>query len=169
MALCVEGASSSNSSFSSAPDWKFHVFLSFSREDTRKNFTDYLYSTLQIKGIITLDDEQLERGEVISEQLLKAIEESLSAIVVLSPKYASSTWCLDQLQKILECKKVLGREVLPVFYNVDPSDVRYQKGSFSEAFRNHEERFREDIDKVKRWRDALREVAGLSGWDSKNR
>ncbi|CAL8173625.1 unnamed protein product [Prunus armeniaca] len=32
-----------------------------------------------------------------------------------------------------------------------------------EAFTKHEEKFREDVDKVKRWRDALKEVANLSG------
>ncbi|KAI4308565.1 hypothetical protein L6164_031624 [Bauhinia variegata] len=96
MALGDEGASSSNSSFSSTPQWKFHVFLSFRGADTRTSFTDYLYATLQRKGIITFrDDEQLEKGEVISQQLLKAIEESLSTIVVLSRQYASSSWCLD--------------------------------------------------------------------------
>ncbi|XP_021803286.1 TMV resistance protein N-like, partial [Prunus avium] len=58
--------------------------------------------------------------------------------------------------------------ILPIFYHVDPSDVRNQKGSFAEAFTKHEEKFSEDVDKVKRWRDALKEVANLSGLDSKN-
>ena len=86
------GAGGPSSSLNSTPRWKFHVFLSFRGADTRTSFTDYLYATLQRKGIVTFrDDEQLEKGEVISEQLLKAIEESLSAIVVLSPQYASSS------------------------------------------------------------------------------
>ena len=75
---------------------------------------------------------------------------------------------LDELQKILECKKFLGRGVLPIFYGIDPSNVRYQTGSFAEAFRKHEERFGEDKTKVQRWRDALSELANLSGYDSKN-
>ena len=141
MALGAEGASSSRYSFNSTPRWKFHVFLSFRGVDTRTSFTDYLYATLQRKGIITFrDDEQLERGEVISKQLLKAIEESLSAIVILSPQYASSSWCLDELHKILESRKVLGREVFPVIYDVDPYDVRYQKGGLGKAFKKHEQR-----------------------------
>ncbi|XP_021819719.1 TMV resistance protein N-like [Prunus avium] len=60
----------------------------------------------------------------------------------------------------------LQHRVLPVFYNVDPSDVRKQSGSFAGAFAEHEKRFREDIEKVKRWRAALTEVANLSGLDS---
>ncbi|KAI5312594.1 hypothetical protein L3X38_041767 [Prunus dulcis] len=113
------------------------------------------------------DDPKLERGTTISSELFKAIQEPRLAIVVLSPNYASSSWCLDELTKILQCMKSNGT-VLPVFYNVDPSDVRKQSGSFADAFAKHEKRFREDIDKVKHWRDALTEVANLSTIDSKN-
>ncbi|KHN26944.1 TMV resistance protein N [Glycine soja] len=87
------------------------------------------------------------------------------ALIILSSNYASSTWCLDELQKILECKK----EVFPIFLGVDPSDVRHQRGSFAKAFRDHEEKFREEKKKVETWRHTLREVASYSGWDSKDK
>ncbi|XP_054818619.1 disease resistance protein RUN1-like isoform X2 [Prosopis cineraria] len=83
--------------------------------------------------------------------------------------YASSTWCLDELQKILESKESLGREVFPVFYNVDPSDVRQQRGTFAEAFQKHSERFHEHEGKAQRWRNNLKDVANLSGYHSKNK
>lgn len=162
-------ASSSSKSPNSNRRWKYHVFLSFRGIDTRNNFTDHLYEALKRRGFITFrDDEVLIIGEVISDELLKAIEESLISIVVLSENYASSTWCLDELLKILESRKLLGRKVLPIFYGVDPSAVRHQTGSFKKAFEKHEKRFRDDTDKVQRWRNALKEVAGLSGLDSTN-
>ncbi|KAI5312268.1 hypothetical protein L3X38_041441 [Prunus dulcis] len=120
------------------------------------------------KGIKTFkDDPKLERGTAISSGLFNAIEESTLAIVVLSPNYAFSSWCLDELTKILQCMKSKST-VLPVFYHVDPSNVRKQTGSFACAFPEHEERFREDRERVKSWRTALTEVANLSGFDSKN-
>ena len=89
----------SNSPFSSSSfgrKWKYDVFLSFKGEDTRKSFTDHLYTTLKQKGIFTFrDDEELERGKPFKPELLEAIEESLYAIVILSKNYAYSTWCLD--------------------------------------------------------------------------
>ncbi|KAI4318755.1 hypothetical protein MLD38_032425 [Melastoma candidum] len=149
--------------------FKYDVFLSFRGNDTRRSFTDHLYTALTRKGIFTFrDDEELSRGDVISDQLLKAIEDSRSAIAVLSQNYASSSWCLDELVKILEWKKAAGQIVLPVFYNVEPSDVRRQKGTFADAFKTFEERH-VDPAKMQKWREALTEVANLSGWSSTNR
>ena len=155
------GSTSSLSSFSSTRQWKYDVFLSFRSEDTRNNFTDHLYAALKQKGIfIFREDEKIERGKSIGPEVLKAIEESRFAIVILSENYASA-WCLDDLVKIIHCKHEAGMTVLPVFYYVDPSDVRKQTGPFKEAFLKHEERCKE---KVQRWRYALTEVANLSGW-----
>ncbi|XP_059276476.1 TMV resistance protein N-like [Lycium ferocissimum] len=141
--------------------WSYDVFLSFRGKDIRKTFVDHLYVALQQKGIHTFkDDEKLEKGKSISPDLMKAIKESRMALIIFSENYANSTWCLDELTKIMECKNVNGQIVLPVFYDVDPSTVRKQKKSFGEAFRNHEDCF-----KVQKWRAALEEAANLSGWD----
>ena len=160
----------SNSPFSSSfsgRKWKYDVFLSFKGEDTRKSFTDHLYTTLKQKGIFSFrDDEELERGKPIKPELLEAIEESLYAIVILSKNYASSTWCLDELVKIMECKDKIGLIVHPIFYDVDPFEVRKQIGIYAQAFVKHE---KENIDKVHKWRAALTEVANLSGFSLHDR
>ncbi|KAL7208400.1 hypothetical protein ACSBR1_030203 [Camellia fascicularis] len=120
---------SSSSSSSTQPRWSYDVFLSFRGEDTRKNFTDHLYEALVQAGIHTFrDDDELPRGREISLELLKSIEGSKISIVVFSRNYASSRWCLDELVKIIECKKTLGQLLVPIFYDVDPSDVRHQTG-----------------------------------------
>ncbi|XP_024197138.2 disease resistance protein RPV1, partial [Rosa chinensis] len=116
---------------SSRRQWKYDVFLSFRGEDTRLGFTTQLYSALIGKGILTfMDDAELEKGKSIRPELLAAIEDSRSAIVILSKKYAASSWCLDELVKIIQCMKDMGQQVFPVFYGADPSDVRHQTGSF---------------------------------------
>ena len=112
-----------------------------------------------MKGIHTFIDDELPRGEEISTELLEAIKSSRSFIIVFSENYASSTWCLDELVEILECKK--NRQmVLPVFYRVDPSEVRNQKGKFGEALEKHEGN---NIKKVQRWREALNKAGSISG------
>jgi len=158
-----------SSSSSSRPGWDYDVFLSFRGEDTRKNFTDHLFTALQKAEIRTFrDDDELRIGEEISLQLPKAIQESKISIVVFSKGYASSTWCLDELEKILDCRHTTGQIVIPVFYDIDPSDIRKQTGSFAEAFDKHEERFKEEMEKVQKWRKALVEAANLSGVDRRS-
>ncbi|XP_062020943.1 disease resistance protein RPV1-like [Rosa rugosa] len=140
-----------SSSFSSVPfstrSYTHDVFLSFRGEDTRYGFTD----------------DQLPRGEEISETLLRAIEGSKLSLIVFSENYASSKWCLDELEHILECRRSKNQMVRPIFYKVDPSDVRHQTGKFGEAVGEHERRFKDDMDKVLRWRASLSEAANLSG------
>ena len=158
-------STSSSSSSSPCPQWKYHVFLSFCGVDTRKNFTDHLYIALKQKGIITFrDDEKLEQGKYISPELLKAIEESKYAIIVLSTNYAFSRWCLIELAKIVECMKKTRLIVLPVFYHVDPSDVRNQRDILAEAFAKHEEDTKINTKDVQAWKVALRDVGHIAGW-----
>ncbi|XP_019149898.1 PREDICTED: TMV resistance protein N-like [Ipomoea nil] len=155
-------ASSSSSSSTTTP-WLYDVFLSFKGE-TRKSFTDHLYVDLCQAGINTFrDDEEIRKGENISAGLLKAIEGSKISIIIFSKTYARSRWCLDELVKILECKENLQQMVLPIFYNVDPSEVRKQTGEFGEALTQHRKRFGDQ--KVDEWKTALTTVADLSGWD----
>ncbi|XP_065618553.1 disease resistance protein RPV1-like [Quercus suber] len=145
----------------------FDVFLSFRGEDTRRGFVSHLYKALDQHGIQTFIDDNLHRGENISEELLKTIEKSRSSIVVFSKNYASSSWCLDELAKIMECSMECTKKVLPVFYQVDTSEVRKQTGDFGNKLTELEKKI-EDKTKVQKWRDALREAANISGWDYKN-
>ncbi|TYG47765.1 hypothetical protein ES288_D11G367300v1 [Gossypium darwinii] len=121
---------------------KYDVFLSFRGEDTRNNFTDHLYNALKRRGIVTFrDDPKLEAGEEIAPELFKAIQQSWCSI--FSKTYAFSIWCLEELAQI--------------------------KGKVEEAFAKHEERYKDDREKIQRWPNALREVANIKGWHLNNR
>ncbi|XP_059625268.1 TMV resistance protein N-like [Cornus florida] len=102
----------------------YDVFLSFSGFDTRKTFTGHLLDALDKHGFSTFrDDTKLPRGEEVGPELLKAIEESIVSVIVVSKNYASSKWCLDELVKIMDCKTTLNQIVIPIFYDVEPSNV----------------------------------------------
>ncbi|KAK6916953.1 Toll/interleukin-1 receptor homology (TIR) domain [Dillenia turbinata] len=143
--------------------WIYDVFLSFRGEDTRHNFTSHLYSALLRSGIHTfIDNDALRRGQPISSDLKSAISRSRISVVVFSENYAYSSWCLDELVVMMECNKAMGQTVLPIFYHVEPSDLRKGSGSFGAAIARYEERF--EAEKVSKWKEALAYAAGLSGW-----
>jgi hypothetical protein len=78
----------------------------------------------------------------------------------------------------MECNKTIGQVVLPVFYGVDPSEVRYQTGEFGKGFQNllnrniskEKEKSFSEVEATKsmksklRWENALQEAAGLAGF-----
>ncbi|XP_021910028.1 disease resistance protein TAO1-like isoform X2 [Carica papaya] len=115
------------------------------------------------KKIQTFIRNKLKTGDAISPAILKAIEASNLSVIVFSKEYASSKCCLEELLKILECRKEKGQIVIPVFYHVDPSHVRNQSGRFGDIFSEAVKRFSEQ---EQSWRSALKEAANLSGWDS---
>ncbi|KAL5577918.1 hypothetical protein UlMin_019617 [Ulmus minor] len=159
-------ASSSSAAADSRPP-KYDVFISFRGEDTRKGFTSHLYSALSGKQIEAyIDEESLEKGDDISRALPEAIEQSEISIVVFSENYGESHWCLDELVHILKRREEKDQIVLPIFYNIDPSHIRNQKETYAAAFVKHEERF--EMEKVQKWRQALKDAAAISGWNSRN-
>ncbi|PWA47304.1 disease resistance protein (TIR-NBS-LRR class) family [Artemisia annua] len=144
--------------------FKYDVFLSFRGEDTRKNFVGHLYEALKAKGIYTYkDDVRIHKGKTISDELIKAIEDSKFYIIVFSENYASSSWCLDELVKIMECQKMDEHTAYPVFYDVEPTEVRNQIGAVENAFSKNKEK-----EAAGKWREALKEAGGLAGWELKN-
>ncbi|KAG5609293.1 hypothetical protein H5410_020574 [Solanum commersonii] len=149
-------SSSSASNSQNCPRCKYDVFLKFQRRRYPKNFYESLVP-------------RLEDGDSISEELVKAIEESQVAVIIFSKNYTTSSWCLNELVKIMECKEKENGHmtVIPVFCNVDASHVRYQSQSFKEAFAKHESRYKDDkegMQKVQRWRTALTAAADLKGY-----
>ncbi|XP_048422105.1 disease resistance protein RPV1-like [Pyrus x bretschneideri] len=164
----VDIASSSSSTADADDTKKYDVFISFRGEDTRRTFTSHLHAALLEKKITTYIDDKLKRGDEIAPALLQAIKESELSVIIFSKDYASSTWCLDELVRILACKEKHGQFVIPIFYDTLPSDVRKQRGSYEVAFAQLEQRFQNSIDKVHKWRDALTKAADISGFDSKN-
>ncbi|XP_034909525.2 LOW QUALITY PROTEIN: uncharacterized protein [Populus alba] len=154
-----------SSSSPTTPYLKHDVFLSFRGTDTRKGFTSHLHHALQRNQIDAYIDNELDGGEKIEPALLERIEESCISLVIFSENYADSTFCLRELSKILECRESKRQMVLPVFYRLDPSHVQNLTGSYGDALCKHERDC--SSEEVESWRRALKEIANVKGWDSK--
>ncbi|CAN1325960.1 Disease resistance protein L6 [Linum perenne] len=149
------------------PAVEYEVFLSFRGPDVRTHFADFLYGFLDHSKIRTFfDDVELRKGKELAPALVKAIEESKIFIPILSPEYASSKWCLLELARMVECwKQGNGHIILPIFYMMNPKDVRHQEGSYKKAFQLHS--WKHDIETINKWKEALKKVGELKGWSIK--
>nr|VDD04187.1 unnamed protein product [Brassica rapa] len=141
---------------------QFDVFVSFRGKDTRNTFTSYLLQSLHRKGIDAFFDGKLRRGKDISV-LFDRIEQSKMSIIVFSENYANSTWCLEELWKIMQCREKSGHVVLPIFYKVRKSDVENQTGSFRTPFQNPKASFKGREHKVAAWKEALKTASNILG------
>jgi len=173
--FCARSSESASSSYHSSDtiknqDYRYDVFISFRGPDTRNSFVDHLYSHLLRKGIFVFkDDHKLRKGESISSQLLQAIRGSRISIIVFSKDYPSSSWCLDEMTTIADCKQQYNQTVFPVFYDVVPSHVRHQNGVYEKAFVSLRQKFKGNPDKVYRWERAMNGFGKLAGWDVRNK
>ncbi|KAI6689893.1 hypothetical protein NL676_026721, partial [Syzygium grande] len=162
-------ASSSTGGDSESLGAEFDVFLNFRGPDTRLNFTDHLYHSLDRAGIrVFLDDAEIRKGEKIGGELLHAINNSRIFVPIFSRDYASSAWCLRELAHMVEClRRSMDKVILPIFFDVDPYDVKLRTGLYADALKRHEDRF--GYDELERWKVALTEVASIKGWDCRDR
>ncbi|KAF8089378.1 hypothetical protein N665_0508s0025 [Sinapis alba] len=117
----IDGVRSPLSSSSFIPH-KFDFFLSFRGANTCKNFE------LEDKGIRTFkDDKELVWGCLIAPELVQTIKGSRIAIVVVSATYP-----------ILKLEKEGLLTLVPIFYEVDPCQVRTQTREVAKQFKKHE-------------------------------
>ncbi|XP_019096906.1 PREDICTED: probable disease resistance protein RPP1 [Camelina sativa] len=156
----------SNSSSSLHRTWLHNVFPSFHGADVQKSFLSHIWKEFRRKGIEPYIHDDTVRGEVIGPELQKTIQGSKIALVLLSKRYASSPWCLDELTEIMKCKKNLGQTVMAIFYEVDPTDVKKQAGDFGKVFRQTCEGKTTEV--IGEWSQALTEVATIAGYHSIN-
>ena len=167
MAVGVASSSSSAALCSSSDLKQYDVFISFRGEDTRRNFTSHLLAALQQNQIRAYIDNQTEKGKEVWPELVHAMDNSYLCVVIFSETFASSTWCLKEITHMVKFKKE--PEVIPVFYGVDPSQVRNQTGSYEKAFLKHEKKYKQKKATVKKWRTSLKKAANFAGYDSESK
>lgn len=133
---------------------KYDVFVSYRSEICRR-FLSHLVDTFKIKKINAFIVDKLE-SRTSPVEAIEAIEASSVSLIIFSPNYASSYWCLEELVTILKCKEKYSRIVIPVFYNVEPTHVQHQSShKYKNAFAKHIKH----KSKVQIWRDALEQSA----------
>ncbi|XP_052724206.1 disease resistance protein RPV1-like isoform X2 [Vigna angularis] len=148
---------------------RYDVLINFYGEDIHRKFVSHLNYALSTVGLTTfLHHNNAVKSTHIQEPILSHCR---VAIVVFTQTYSQSAWCLNQLQQIIKWHETYCRHVLPVYYEIQPSDVRLQNGYFGKELKATAKRTfsRQELEHgMSRWSHALTKAANFFGWDESN-
>ncbi|KAH7404081.1 hypothetical protein KP509_15G010000 [Ceratopteris richardii] len=137
----------------------YNVFICHRGPDTKRNVVSVLKGMLDSEGITCFVDFHMNEGTDVKPAIQRAIESSSVHIVILSPDFNSSSWCLDEVDKIITVQNTTTkpRKVLPVYYDVPQSlDMNLPT---SERHIDHL--------RTKRWIEGLKALQKLKGVEYK--
>ncbi|XP_057836186.1 disease resistance protein L6 isoform X2 [Cryptomeria japonica] len=139
----------------------YDAFINHRGPDVKETVAAALHKYLKEKDCLAfLDDREFELGDPLIPTIANAIYTSRVQIAIFSPRYAESSWCLDELLLMLKTEA----RFIPVFCDVKPDDLRYlYKGIYAQAFQKHEENGRYSEERLHQWKEALRTSSGMSG------
>lgn len=84
----------------------YDVFISHCGKDCKKDFAPMLKMYLETVGLrCFFDKSSLEVGDVATDKLLEALATTRCGIVILSPGFFQSQWCMKELQMFQERKQ----------------------------------------------------------------
>ncbi|KAF3779412.1 putative WRKY transcription factor 16 [Nymphaea thermarum] len=113
-------------------------------------FTSHRYQASKRKGVDTfIDNEKLVKGQK-AEELFGYTEKSKVSVPIFSKGYDDLTWCSKEITDIVECKRL----IVPVFFDVQPTDVGNQTSHFAPAFKRYHENKSMEVE-MSKWSDAL--------------
>ncbi|GLJ52670.1 hypothetical protein SUGI_1121000 [Cryptomeria japonica] len=141
----------------------YDAFIKHRGPDVKETLAFALYDSLEEEGFWTfLDNMEIELGDSIESAIKNAIYSSKLQIAIFSPRYAESSWCLDELVLMLETKA----RFIPIFCDVKPFELRYpDKGVYAAAFAKHEEKGRFSKERLDQWKEALHSSSLISGYE----
>lgn len=171
-------ASSSNASNNECNDDHCDVFVNYHGLKVEKTLASHLQRCLSRKRLRVFPDQQeLQCCDNFNSQIdmERAIPKAAVHIAIFSTNYAESSRCLNELVQMVQS----GSTVIPVFYDVKVSDLRWTEagnGVYAQALRTLqdekifdsqtlEEKALYRPSTIGQWRKALFDVAGKSGFE----
>uniref|UniRef100_A0A0D6QV16 ADP-ribosyl cyclase/cyclic ADP-ribose hydrolase n=1 Tax=Araucaria cunninghamii TaxID=56994 RepID=A0A0D6QV16_ARACU len=151
-------------SSSTQPKSRCPVFVNHRGTDVKRTFAHSIRYILDINGVQAfVDDKDLQEGDPFPKKIQEAMDNASLYIAIFSKSYAESSWCLTELSYMLKT----GRRIIPIFYQVEPSDLRWAangKGIYANSFAEHERKGRYEAEKLREWKEALQTVSYREGY-----
>ncbi|KAG4178148.1 hypothetical protein ERO13_A10G023300v2 [Gossypium hirsutum] len=97
------------------------IFINHCGVDTKRTIAGLLHGHLFRLGLRPfLDSMNMKPGDKLFGKIDLAIRSCKLGVAIFSPNYCDSYFCLHELALLMECKK----RVVPIFYDVKPSQLR---------------------------------------------
>lgn len=142
-------------------DIEYDVFINYHKnEDSANRFVDNLYEVLKSCGVRAFVNSGEEKGALLDDMTKHVISNATLCLAIFSKEYAQSPKCLSELYEMVQN----GKKVIPLFFDIEPSDARWIKRSYAEAFQRHGELKKFENEMVK-WKDALHAASLIIGWE----
>jgi hypothetical protein len=129
----------------------------------KTGFVGHLVKALRDSNVSTFVDYELEPGSPSWPQIQACLRAARKQVIVISPDFAGSWWCLEELRTAMETRS----RVLPIFWGTKP-------GSINQALLNKslikmcKDLPQAPAERLEEWRSALqwvKGVAGVTGWE----
>ncbi|XP_059064078.1 disease resistance protein RPV1 isoform X2 [Cryptomeria japonica] len=152
-----------SSSIASSSGVKYDVFINHCGKDVKHTLASKIYNSLNATGLrVFLDKDELKQGDLIPTAIEEAMASASLHIAIFSEHYAQSPWCLAELAFMMETRT----KIIPIFYHVEPSDLRWVdggNGKYAKAFAEHGRKGRYTPEVLQRWKRALQVVSVRHG------
>ncbi|GLJ43674.1 hypothetical protein SUGI_0909200 [Cryptomeria japonica] len=159
----AQPSSASGIASSVMPKSSYHVFINHHSPDVKQTIASTLSDIITgMRMTVVLGSEDLEYGNCLPQAIEAVISDALLHIAIFSKGYAESPWCLAELSIMLKT----GIPVIPIFYHIEPTDLRYVaqgKGKFVKAFEEHAKKGRYSLKQLEGWKNALYNVSFYTG------
>lgn len=162
------GASSNASSNASNNEYNndYDVFVNYHGPKVKKTLASHLQCCLSRNGLRVFPYQQeLQCCDNFNSEIdMESFPKAAVHIAIFSTNYAESSKHLNELVRMVQS----GSTVIPVFYDVKVSDVRWAKegnGVYAQALRTLQDQKRFDPNTIGQWSEALFDVAAKSGFE----
>ncbi|KAH6556933.1 hypothetical protein KP509_1Z147200 [Ceratopteris richardii] len=162
------------------PIWRecvnYDVFICHWQRDIQRNVVSVLRGMLLCKGItpFVAGYGKDDGGSALDSEIIQAIENSIVHVIFLSPDFECSKRCLEEVFYIMKIQGSPGTSdasrkptVVPIFYDTEPSTVRYQQKGKTYYLDEAEES--STGEERKRWASALHDLSLLHGHEYDSR
>lgn len=150
------------------------VFVNSGATELPDDFIKHLVSGLTDLGILNIFMDRDDWWGRDLDRIFTCIEESTIALVIFSPCYPETEWCLDELVKMKERANNNKLLVIPIFFNVSKNDVRNFEGEFGDRFmelRKRYTKYKYDPFRVQRWETSVMTISKMEpslAWETQS-